>query len=182
MAQDDLPEPLLAAVDQTRRAFVRRMVIGSGFVSPLVSSFAMGGAAYAQVPGSSNITGPIKRHLHSPAGGNTGGPIGSNFGVPVKSNVGHPIGPNIGIPIGSNTVPTPSPSPPPAPPPSSPGGPPTGSPGPSPGPSGAVPEPASALLLGSGVALAGGAVLAQRVRARVRRMLDQWAENEDTPP
>jgi hypothetical protein len=42
-----------------------------------------------------------------------------------------------------------------------------------------VPEPASALLLGSAVALTGGGLLARRVRERVRQLLEKWAEGED---
>ncbi len=195
MEQGDIPELLLASVDQTRRAFVRRLVIGSGFASPLVSSFTMGGSAQAQGL-SPRPGGPLLGNIGGPARGNIGGPLSGNLITPIKSNIHGPKKGNIGSPLGGNltspiTVPSPSPPPSPSPVPSpapSPSPPPAPPPAPSPGstppsgpgPSGAVPEPATALLLGSGVALAGGAVLAQRVRARVRQMLEKWADDGDT--
>src|SRR5579871_1721587 len=124
MPQDDVPEILLNAVEPTRRAFVRKLIVTSGFATPIVSSFTMGGVAFGQV------IAPVP----APSGPNLGGPGGSNVTSPVPAppqgpNTGGPIGPNLGGPGGSNvTSPVPSPG--------SPSGPNTTSPGPSPAPTG----------------------------------------------
>ncbi len=115
--EDHVPEGLLESVEPTRRAFVRKLILGSSFVSPVVSSFTMGGLAFAQ-------TGPIASPDPSPSpssqiGSNTGGPIGSNVG-PITSpapapSPSSPIGSNTGGPIGSNVGPITSPAPAPSP-------------------------------------------------------------------
>jgi hypothetical protein len=40
-----------------------------------------------------------------------------------------------------------------------------------------VPEPASALLLGAGLAALGGGALTQRVRRKINAMLERWSED-----
>src|SRR5581483_12197542 len=122
-------------------------------------------------PIGSNLTSPVPS---GPAGSNiSGGPIGSNLIAPAPSG---PAGSNTGGgPIGSNLTgpgPTPGPSGPGSGPGAGPGAPPGGS------PQGSIAEPATAALLGAGIALTGGAVLAQHVRARVRDLLEKWADRK----
>ncbi len=77
-------------------------------------------------------------------------------------------------------TPSPRPSPSPAPgsaPSPSPGGGPSPDGGPSPG--GRVPEPASIVVLASGLAIGGAGLMARRISDKIRLLLERWAEDDE---
>ena len=137
MADHDTLGQMLAGVSELRRNFLRKLVVGSGFVRPAIASFTMSGLviADASVAVANVTTRPST----------------------VASTT-----------LPSTIAPAPGPSPTPAPSPS------MGSTTDTP-----IPEPGSIALLGSGVAVVGGAALASRVRDRVRLLLERWAEDEE---
>ena len=48
-----------------------------------------------------------------------------------------------------------------------------------PSPATSTPEPASLALLGSGLAIGGGGLMARRVRDKIRSLLERWAEEDE---
>jgi len=48
MNTGDLPEKLLESVDEPRRAFLRKLIVGSAFVVPSVASFSMAGLSVGE--------------------------------------------------------------------------------------------------------------------------------------
>jgi len=48
MSTDDLPERLLESVDEPRRAFLKKLILGSAFVAPSVASFSMAGLSVGE--------------------------------------------------------------------------------------------------------------------------------------
>lgn len=54
---DDLPEILLGSVDESRRIFIRKLIVNTAFVLPGVASFAMGGLGIGEASANvSNLT------------------------------------------------------------------------------------------------------------------------------
>jgi uncharacterized protein YjbI with pentapeptide repeats len=48
MASDEVPKIVLESVDEPRRAFLRKLIVGSAFVVPSVASFSMAGLSVAE--------------------------------------------------------------------------------------------------------------------------------------
>ena len=48
MAGDQVPEIVLESVDAPRRAFLKKLILGSAFVAPSVASFAMSGLSIGE--------------------------------------------------------------------------------------------------------------------------------------
>ena len=48
MAGDQVPEIVLESVDAPRRAFLKKLILGSAFVAPSVASFAMSGLSVGE--------------------------------------------------------------------------------------------------------------------------------------
>jgi uncharacterized protein YjbI with pentapeptide repeats len=48
MASDEVPKIVLESVDEPRRAFLRKLIVGSAFVVPSVASFSMTGLSVAE--------------------------------------------------------------------------------------------------------------------------------------
>lgn len=57
MRKSDVPQNLLEAVDDSRRAFLKKLILGSAFVVPAVSSFSMSGLGVDEASAfGSNVT------------------------------------------------------------------------------------------------------------------------------
>ena len=63
MSSHDVPETVLHRVDETRRSFVKKLIISGPFVVPAVASFSMAGLsvneAQAVVPNSVPANSPV---------------------------------------------------------------------------------------------------------------------------
>jgi hypothetical protein len=68
------PEEILERVGDDRRSFLRKMVIGTAFAAPVVSSFSLHGmqAVFAQTPATSATRPPGAPGTTSPATSTTG--------------------------------------------------------------------------------------------------------------
>lgn len=65
MGHNDVPEKVLERVNGSRRSFLRKLILGSAFVVPAVTSFSMGGLGSGEAWGfvSNQVCGPFVANL-----------------------------------------------------------------------------------------------------------------------
>ena len=71
MFEDHVDEKVLNSVDETRRSFVRKLILGTAFMAPAVASFSMAGISGAEAhQAAGNMTTPMAGNMTAPMTGN----------------------------------------------------------------------------------------------------------------
>jgi hypothetical protein len=98
VSEDYVDEKVLNSVDETRRSFVRKLILGTAFMAPAVASFSMASISGAEAhQAAGNMTTPMA--------GNMTTPVAGNMTVPMTGNMTTGKHPVHGVHTGNMTIP-----------------------------------------------------------------------------
>jgi hypothetical protein len=82
VSEEELDREVLERVGMNRRGFIKRVVLGTAFASPVIASFSMSGlsASSAQAQTGNQNQGPLGRVVSEEARSGAGGDLGQELG------------------------------------------------------------------------------------------------------
>jgi hypothetical protein len=85
MSEEELDRDVLERVGVNRRDFVKRIVLGTAFASPVIASFSMSGLSAASAAAQTSNQGPLGNIISDQAQAGAGGQLGQELGGSAQS-------------------------------------------------------------------------------------------------